>query len=238
MNISNLSFKIITVLVCFCALLVGCASEAPKKAMLQGQDSRSANFDGSWEMDYSQSDSTQDKLDSLVRDLRGQAQRRSQGGSNQAAGGSYVIGGSGANSAPSIIGLARMADMITSSALLEVEQSEHKIKVKREENFALTCEFYAGQAPKVETPVGAEICGWNAHQLVFKIYLPEGLSIQHVMTLGASGRKLNVATTVVSDQVSYPFTLNRVYNRFVPGNSGFSCKMTLTKGRVCTTQSQ
>jgi len=74
--------------------------------------------------------------------------------------------------------------------------------------------------------------------LVFKIYLPEGLSIQHVMTLGASGRKLNVATTVVSDQVSYPFTLNRVYNRFVPGNSGFSCKMTLTKGRVCTTQSQ
>ena len=131
-----------------------------------------------------------------------------------------------------------MADMITSSALLEVEQSEHKIKVKREENFALTCEFYPGQAPKVETPVGAEICGWNAHQLVFKIYLPEGLSIQHVMTLGASGRKLNVATTVVSDQVSYPFTLNRVYNRFVPGNSGFSCKMTLTKGRVCTTQSQ
>lgn len=238
MNISNLSFKIITVLVCLCTLLVGCASEAPKKAMLQGQDSRSANFDGSWEMDYSQSDSTQDKLDSLVRDLRGQAQRRSQGGMNQAAGGSYVIGGSGANSAPSIIGLARMADMITSSALLEVEQSEHKIKVKREENFALTCEFYAGQAPKVETPVGAEICGWNAHQLVFKIYLPEGLSIQHVMTLGASGRKLNVATTVVSDQVSYPFTLNRVYNRFVPGNSGFSCKMTLTKGRVCTTQSQ
>jgi hypothetical protein len=238
MNISNLSFKIITVLVCLCTLLVGCASEAPKKAMLQGQDSRSANFDGSWEMDYSQSDSTQDKLDSLVRDLRGQAQRRSQGGMNQAAAGSYVIGGSGANSAPSIIGLARMADMITSSALLEVEQSEHKIKVKREENFALTCEFYPGQAPKLETPVGAEICGWNAHQLVFKIYLPEGLSIQHVMTLGASGRKLNVATTVVSDQVSYPFTLNRVYNRFVPGNSGFSCKMTLTKGRVCTTQSQ
>ena len=238
MNISNLSFKIIAVPVCLCALLVGCASEAPKKAMLQGQDSRSANFDGSWEMDYSQSDSTQDKLDSLVRDLRGQAQRRSQGGMNQGAAGSYVIGGSGANSAPSIIGLARMADMITSSALLEVEQSEHKIKVKREENFALTCEFYPGQAPKVETPVGAEICGWNAHQLVFKIYLPEGLSIQHVMTLGASGRKLNVATTVVSDQVSYPFTLNRVYNRFVPGNSGFSCKMTLTKGRVCTTQSQ
>jgi len=137
-----------------------------------------------------------------------------------------------------VIGLARMSDLITRSPLLKIEQSEHEIKVKREENFALGCEFYAGQYSSIETPLGTEICGWNGRQMVFKILLPEGLSIQHVMTLASYGGKLNIATTVVSDQVSYPFTLNRVYNRFVPGASGYSCTVTLTKGKVCTTKAK
>jgi hypothetical protein len=235
MNLPHFPIKVLTLLLTSC-LLVGCSSGGgkPKKAVLQGQSSAAVDFSGSWEMDYSQSDNIQTKLDSMVRELRRQAERRSQGG-NQ---GAIMVGGSaGANSAPSIIGLARMSDLITRSPLLKIKQSEHEIKIKREENFALTCEFYAGQFQSVETPLGTEICGWNGHQLVFKILLPEGLSIQHVMTLASYGGKLNIATTVVSDQVSYPFTLNRVYNRFVPGSSGFSCKMTLTKGRVCSTQS-
>lgn len=235
MNAPANCHKMLVLLLSACILLAGCGGSKPKQATLQRQDNRSVDFSGFWEMDYSQSDNIQDELDSLVRDLRRQAERRSQGGMNQ---GAMVVGTSGANSAPSIIGLARMSDLITRSALLEIEQSEHKIKVKREESFALTCEFYPGQSQTVETPVGTEICGWNAHQLVFKMLLPDGLSIQHIMTMGSSGSKLNIATTVVSDQVSYPFTLNRVYNRYVPGNRGYSCKMTLTKGKVCTTQSQ
>ena len=238
MNLPLPNRRIFAALLSTCLLLTGCSGSQPKKAVLQGQNSESVDFSGSWELDYSQSDNIQVKLDSLVRDLQRQADRRSQGTMGQGAGGAIMVGGSGANSAPSIIGLARMSDLITRSPLLEVEQQEHKIKVKREENFALGCEFYPGQYQTVETPLGSEICGWNAHQLVFKILLPEGLSIQHVMTMGTSGERLNIATTIVSDQVSYPFTLNRVYNRFVPGNRGFSCKMTLTKGRVCTTASQ
>ena len=229
--------KYVLLLLACCLLLVGCSSSSkPKKAVLKGQSSEAVDFSGSWELDYSQSDNIQAKLDALVRDLQRDAQRRSQG-MNQAPGG-MVVGGSGANSAPSVIGLAQMADLITQSPLMVIEQSEHKVKVKREENFALECEFYPGQFSSLETPFGTEICGWNGHQLVFKMLLPDGLSIQHIMTVGANRRKLSISTTVVSDQVSYPFTLNRVYNRFVPGNSGFSCKMTLTKGRVCSTQSQ
>ncbi len=49
------------------------------------------DFSGSWEMDYSQSDNIQTKLDSMVRELRRQAERRSQGG-NQ---GAIMVGGSG-----------------------------------------------------------------------------------------------------------------------------------------------
>ncbi len=231
MNLSHLPIKITILLLTCCLLLASCSSggQSKKKVVLQGQSSDNVDFTGSWELDYSQSDNIQTKLDSMVRELRHQIDR--------GQGGNMVGGSAGPNSAPSIIGLARMSDLITRSPLLKIKQSEHEIKVKREENFALTCEFYAGQYRSVETPVGTEICGWNGHQLVFKILLPEGLSIQHVMTVASSGGKLNVATTVVSDQVSYPFTLNRVYNRFVPGASGFSCKMTLTKGRVCSTQS-
>lgn len=238
MKVPFLPLTLIALILCSSMLLQGCSSPETKKAVLQGQDQRAVNFGGSWELDYGQSDNIQAKLDSLVRDLRRQQQRRSQGTMNQGAGAALVVSSSGPNSGPSIIGLARMSDLITRSPLLDIEQAEYKIKVKREENFALTCEFYPGQPQTVETPLGWETCGWNAHQLVFKILLPEGLSIQHVMTLGGEGERLNIATTVVSDQVSYPFTLNRVYNRYTPGNSGYSCKMTLTKGRVCTTESQ
>jgi hypothetical protein len=189
-------------------------------------------------MDYAQSDNTQEKLDSMVRELNREAERRAQGNMQQGPVGGMIIGGSGANSGSSILGLVRMADLITQSPLLEITQDTHKIRVKREEDFDLTCEFYPGELNKVDTPFGTEICGWNAHQLVFKLLLPDGLSIQHVMTLGAAGQKLLIATTVVTDQVSFPFTLNRVYNRFEPGESGYKCEVTLTRGRVCTTESR
>ena len=236
MNTPNLKFKLVAVLLSSCLALASCSGggSSRKKTELQGQSSEPVDFAGSWELDYSQSDNIQTKLDSMARELRRDAERRAQG-SNQ---GAISVGGSGYNSAPSVIGLARMSDLITRSPLLKIEQSDHEIKVKREENFALGCEFYAGQYSSIETPLGTEICGWNGRQMVFKILLPEGLSIQHVMTLASYGGKLNIATTVVSDQVSYPFTLNRVYNRFVPGASGYSCTVTLTKGKVCTTKAK
>ena len=227
-----------TALLLVCALLFGCSSPPVKRPGLQADNSKAVNFSGSWELDYSQSDNTQQKLDSVVSELNREVQRRAQGNMQQGPiGGGIIMGGSGANSGSSILGLAQMADMITQSPLLEIIQDEHKILVKREEDFALSCEFYAGEYRRVETPFGVEACGWNAHQLVFKLLLPEGLSIQHVMTLGAAGQKLNIATTVLSDQVSFPFTLNRVYNRFQPGDSGFKCEETLTRGRICTTKS-
>ncbi len=227
-----------TALLLVFVLLCGCGSPPAKRPGLQGDNSKAVNFSGSWELDYSQSDNTQQKLDSVVGELNREAQRRAQGNMQQGPVGGVITAGSGFDSGSSILGLARMADLITQSPVLEIVQDEHKILVKREEDFALSCEFYPGEYRKVETPFGIEACGWNAHQLVFKLLLPEGLSIQHVMTIGAAGQKLNIATTVVSSQVSFPFTLNRVYNRFQPGDSGFKCQETLTRGRVCTTGSR
>ena len=230
----------IAALLMLSVLLCACSSPAPKRAVLKGDNSQQVNFSGSWEMDYSQSDNTQEKLDSIVRDLNREAQRRAQQGNmgQGSYGGGVVINSSGGNSGSSIMGLVRMADLITQSPLLEISQDTNKVRVKREADFDLGCEFYPGELNRVETPFGTEICGWNGHQLVFKLLLPDGLSIQHVMTMGAAGQKLNIATTVVSSQVSFPFLLNRVYNRFVPGKSGYKCEVTLTRGTVCTTETQ
>lgn len=218
-------------------LVVACSNQ---ETILEGQGEKAVDFSGSWEMDYGQSDNIQAKLDTMVRELRRQAERRNRNAaiSNQGPGASLMVGGSGANSGASIMGLARMAELITRSPLLEVQQDEDSIKIKREESFALTCEFHPGQFHSVETPFGTEVCGWQAHQLVFRILLPEGLTIQHVFTLGPEGERLNIATTIVSDQVTYPFTLNRVFNRFVPGSRGYRCTQTLSRGRVCTTETR
>ncbi len=203
---------------------------------LATENSTRVDFSGYWELDLGKSDNIQARLDTLVRELVERARRQAEG--RQDRGGGMTIGGTGSNSAPSIIGLAKMADMITASQLLEVTQDENDILVKRENNFALTCEFYKGASQTQESVFGTEICGWNSHQLRFRMFLPDGLSIQHVLSLGSAGDRLNIATTVYSDQVSYPFTLNRVYNRYEPDRGGIRCEMTLTRGKVCTTESR
>ena len=98
------------------------------------------------------------------------------------------------------------------------------------------CEFGDGSVYTQRNPMGSEVCGWDGHQLVFQIFLPEGVSIAHRFTLGPQGERINVATTVRSDRVSYPFTLDRVFNRYDPTSTGIRCKQTLTRGRVCTTE--
>jgi hypothetical protein len=214
--------------------LTGYDCEAQK---LQDRNGKTVDFSGFWEMSYGESDNIQRELDRVVREMRRRAEQRSRNGGDTRSGG-ITIGGSDYDSRPSIMGLAQMANMITQSQLLEVEQDEHEVSIKREQSFSLSCEFYGEYFHAVETPFGRETCGWDSHQLLFRILLPEGLSIQHRFTLGPSGQRLNVATTVVSDRVSTPFTLNRVYKRYEPGETGISCEQTLTRGKVCTTESR
>ena len=221
-------------------LFSACGGEEVRKAQpIPVSNVDMVDFSGNWELDYGKSDNIQAKLNAMVRELRRQAERRAraqQRGSNERGSGSIAVGNS--NSGASVIGLAQMADMITQSQLLEIEQSENDIRVDREENFALTCEFFDDKPMVVENPLGTETCGWVGHQLLFRILLPEGLSIQHVLTRSPTGDQMSIATTVVSDRVTTPFTLNRVYRRFEPGSSGYTCEVTLTKGRVCTTEAK
>lgn len=216
------------------ACLTACSQTA-----LQSRDPAAAapvDFSGHWELNYAQSDNVQAQMNTLVRNLRKQAQREAAR-RGERGGPGIVLGGSGTDSAPSIIGLARMAELITDSQLFDVEQSRAQIQVKREGNFALTCDFLRQATSVRDLGVGREACGWDGSQLVFRIALPEGLSIRHRFSLAPSGEQLGVYTTVFSDRVSSPFSVQRVYNRFDPGTRGYRCEMTLTRGRVCTTES-
>jgi len=228
--------KVLLALVVVCFVTSACSSQPQRP--LEPDNPAHVSYEGFWELNLGQSDNIQARLDILVRELQQRAERQAQGQRGSDRGGGMVIGNPGSNSGVSIIGLARMAEMITGSQLLEIEQGDNDILIKREDTFSLDCEFFKGSSEPRKGPLGTEVCGWDSHQLLFRIFLPDGLSIQHRMSLGESGDRLNIATTVYSDRVSYPFTLNRVYNRYEPDRGGITCELTLTRGKVCTTESK
>ncbi len=219
------------------SLLLLAACSASSSRPIQPRSAAAVDFSGHWEMNYAQSDDIRTELNALVRDVRKQAKRRSTAAGDIGGALINVGGGTGAWGA-SVMALAQMADMVTQSTLMTIEQDDEAIEVKREGDYTLDCQFVGAQAYSSDSPLGRERCGWDGHQMIFTLYLPDGLNIRHRLTLSPNHQQLNVATTVVSAQVSQPFTLDRVYNRYDPAESGFHCKMTLTRGRVCTTESQ
>ena len=115
------------------ALLAACAGEPEQKInTIPPAPAGNTDFSGAWEIDYSRSDNSRQELEGLIRELRRQQERRQQSGNMNRSGPAVNIGGSGTNSGSSIIGLAEMADMITETTLLEIEQSPNLIQVKRE----------------------------------------------------------------------------------------------------------
>ncbi len=210
-----------------------CGTDAPRPAG-GSPVVRAIDFSGAWEVDYGSSENIRDSYEAMVRELQREVDRR-QKSMNQ-GGGTISAGPSFYGSGESLYALARLAELVTDYQVLDITQRERDITVKRENSFALYCEF-GGDGPYIQqNSLGREICGWDGHQLVFQIYLPDGIVIFHRFTLGPEGQRINVATTVRSEQVSHPFTLNRVYNRYDPSSGGIRCRQTLTRGRVCTTE--
>lgn len=208
--------------------LAGCSSgpRVPEPS----READPVDMSGNWEVDYSRSDNLQARYASMIRQLRDAASRRAA-----AAERGQPVPSSG-TSQEAVLGLAQMAELITESQLLEVEQNRVAIRVEREGNFSLSCDYGPEAAATNEYGVGRERCYWDGQQLVFLIELPDGLDIIHRLSLSASGDTLGILTSVYSSSVSAPFTVRRVYRRFVPGSRGYRCTETLTRGRVCTTE--
>ena len=213
-------------LILLTGFLVACSSEPVVLAAPKITD-----FSGHWEMDYGRSDNVDRKLQSMYREWRRVQERRARGDQ-------YRVGSSApidSRSFRSLVDVARLADMITDSQVLEIEQTDSDIEIRRENNFALSCVFTQGGPEVVIDELGAEVCGWDAHQLVFQIRLPDGLDIQHRLTMSKDTERLHIATRVDS-RSSQPFTLNRFYFRFDPLPEDYSCEYTLSRGNVCQSE--
>ena len=179
------------------------------------------DLSGSWERDYSRSDDVQAALNSTLRRV-------------------YRPQPDSAYPAPTqnldkVVDLARFADLITRFDVMTIEQNEYEIKISRKDDFTMLCEFYDGNAKRTESEYGAEVCGWNGQQLFSYLLLPDDLMVSNRYTLSGDGDSLHVATTVTSGATRVPFTINRVYMKFIPPESDFNCIETLSMKRVCST---
>ncbi len=227
-----MSRQIIAIL--FAVLLSACASEPEAPAAPQEKlvlpTPLVRDFSGHWEMDYGRSDNVDQKLRSLYREMQRNAERIARGDQRARVVSPELVNANFGK----VIDMARLADMITDSQVLEIEQSADDIEIKRENNFTLTCVFNDGRPELVIDELGSEICGWSAHQLLFRIALPDGLDIQHRMSMSDDRQRLHVATTV-DRRGAAPFTINRFYFRFDPLPEDYQCEYTLSRGNVCQT---
>ena len=187
------------------------------------------DMSGHWELDYGRSDNLQARFNAMLRDLHRQQARAAAA---ERSAGTVVLG----SAQESLLGLAQMAELITQSQLLQIDQSRVAIRVEREGNFALSCDYAVDEPRFQDYGVGSETCFWDGRQLVFQIRLPEGLDIVHRLSVADNGQTLGIVTALYSSRVSAPFSLRRIYRRYQPGSRGYTCIETLSRGRVCTTE--
>ncbi len=226
----NATRKNLAMLLCLGITMIGCASQ--EEFARGGPDP--VNFSGSWELDYELSEHPNDKLRFLYEVTRSQLQQQQAVQRDMVVRGrmpSTPVSSAVINSLQGVINLGRLAETVSRSTVLNIEQTLDSIVVQREGDFALTCDFFVDR--RSASTLGQETCGWQGNQLVFEVSLPEGLNVQHRLVLSGNGKRLSVATTVSSTTISQLFTLNRVYMPFEPGKGMYECEYTLAKKKTC-----
>lgn len=214
-------------------LVSGCASDY-KQAALSAESPHIVDFSGNWELDYERSEHPNDKLRYLYEITRSQilqqqAMQRDSMKSGRVSPG--AVNSAAINTLQGVIGLGQLAEQITRSNVLTIEQTLTNIAVQRDGDFTLTCDFLS--ETNIDNPLGHESCGWQGDHLIFNVSLPEGLNVHHRLVLSGNGKRLNIATTVSSSQIRRPFTLNRVFMPFEPGQGLYDCEYTLAKKKTC-----
>ena len=208
------------------ALAYGCASETPIEQPVVGPV---AELGGHWEVDYARSDTVQTQINASFREVQREIRRRQEAVERGASPQGMPLG-----DLDTLIALAKMAELVTDSDLLEIEQDPHILRVERANNFALSCDL--DEAQVVHSLLGAERCWWDGQQWHFLVRLPDGLSIEHRFSVSEDSRSLAQRTVLAAPGVNQDLEVVRIYSRYDPLTRGFSCTETLSRGRVCTTE--
>jgi hypothetical protein len=216
-------------ILCFICLSVGCAQERHSEAVTRV--ATPVNMAGHWEIDFARSDNLQDQLSSIARRVQREATRRAR-----LAEEGRGFAGSPLPDQRDLITLARLAEIITEPVLLEVIQSDSRIRVKRDKSFALVCEYDgSGLGVTVDT-LGIQRCGWDGDQLYFAIELEEGLDVTHRLSRAKETDTLLMVTSVETTATRFPMVVSQYFTPYDPDALGYRCKRTLTRGKVCSTQ--
>ena len=213
-----------------CALVTtfgyGCASETPIELPVVGPV---AELGDHWEVDYARSDTVQTQINASFREVQREIRRRQEAVERGASPQGMPLG-----DLDTLIALAKMAELVTDSDLLEIEQDPHILRVERANNFALSCDLDEVQV--VHSLLGAERCWWDGQQWHFSVRLPDGLSIEHRFSVSEDSRSLAQRTVLAAPGVNRDLEVVRIYSRYDPSTRGFRCTETLSRGRVCTTE--
>jgi hypothetical protein len=216
-------------ILCFICLSVGCAQERHSEAVTRV--ATPVNMAGHWEIDFARSDNLQDQLSSIARRVQREATRRAR-----LAEEGRGFAGSPLPDQRDLITLARLAEIITEPVLLEVIQSDSRIRVKRDKSFALVCEYDgSGLGVTVDT-LGIQRCGWDGDQLYFAIELEEGLDVTHRLSRAKETDTLLMVTSVETTATRFPMVVSQYFTPYDPDALGYRCERTLTRGKVCSTQ--
>lgn len=216
-------------ILCFICLSVGCAQERHSEAVTRV--ATPVNMAGHWEIDFARSDNLQDQLSSIARRVQREATRRAR-----LAEEGRGFAGSPLPDQRDLITLARLAEIITEPVLLEVIQSDSRIRVKRDKSFALVCEYDgSGLGVTVDT-LGIQRCGWDGDQLYFAIELEEGLGVTHRLSMAKETDTLLMVTSVETTATRFPMVVSQYFTPYDPDALGYRCERTLTRGKVCSTQ--
>ena len=208
--------------------LLGCSSSrGVPTALPQGN---AINVTGAWEVDYKMTENAQEKLLFLYEIARSQISQEQRRREDPRA-----LGRQGVERAiddlNGLIKLGTLADSMNRTNVLRIEQGDDYVLVKRDDDFALTCEL---GRDKPEFGYGLEWCGFDKNgQLMYVSRLPEGLDIVHRFMLSDNGERLSVSTTVKTPALSDAYTINRVYMPFEEGGSLYNCEFTLEKKKTC-----
>ncbi|MEZ7973210.1 MAG: hypothetical protein QMC00_07630 [Pseudomonadales bacterium] len=208
-------------------LWVGLFAVIPVWVSADGPNRHNVDFSGSWELDYQLSDHPSEKIRYLYIQARAQAKRAAERAQNS---GRYVD--PRILNVQSVVGLGRLTEKIAQATVLTITQKDDHIVINRNDDFALVCDF--GEMGWKENTIGIEGCIWDEDQLAFQVALPDGLSVYQQFSIAADRSRINVATTVNVSGVSYPFTLNRVYMPFQPGEGLYECTYTIANQTSCT----
>ena len=162
----NLSLNKLLVVLLAAGLLSACATPEPSR-ISEEVTYEVVDMSGNWEKDYQLSDDFETEFNLYMFDIQRRLNPQSENINRSTTFGS----GAAVGNRESVIGLARFTEEITRMPLLQIEQDRARMRIKREDDFALLCEFFNRQTSVTQTPFGTEECGWNGEQLLFMLIL-------------------------------------------------------------------